>query len=100
MNFKQHRVSNNLTQEQVAQDVGVQRTTVAMWESGKSRPRAELLPKLAKLFGCHIFEHYYTAETGGFQLFACYPDADGTAGYARTAGRWTSCCAAISTRRT
>ena len=47
MNFKQHRVSNNLTQEQVAQDVGVQRTTVAMWESGKSRPRAELLPKLA-----------------------------------------------------
>ena len=48
MNFKQHRVSNNLTQEQVAQDVGVQRTTVAMWESGKSRPRAELLPKLAK----------------------------------------------------
>ena len=52
MNFKQHRVSNNLTQEQVAQDVGVQRTTVAMWESGKSRPRAELLPKLAKLFGC------------------------------------------------
>lgn len=51
MNFKQHRVSNNLTQEQVAQDVGVQRTTVAMWESGKSRPRAELLPKLAKLFG-------------------------------------------------
>lgn len=49
MNFKQHRVSNNLTQEQVAQDVGVQRTTVAMWESGKSRPRAELLPKLASL---------------------------------------------------
>ena len=56
MNFKQHRVSNNLTQEQVAQDVGVQRTTVAKWESGKSRPRAELLPKLAKLFGCSIEE--------------------------------------------
>ena len=56
MNFKQHRVSNNLTQEQVAQDVGVQRTTGAMWESGQSRPRAELLPKLAKLFGCSIEE--------------------------------------------
>ena len=40
----------------MAQDVGVQRTTVAMWESGKSRPRAELLPKLAKLFGCSIEE--------------------------------------------
>ena len=64
MNFKQHRVSNNLTQEQVAQDVGVQRTTVAMWESGKSRPRAELLPKLAKLFGCSIEEAARSGRAG------------------------------------
>lgn len=70
MNFKQHRVSNNLTQEQVAQDVGVQRTTVAMWESGKSRPRAELLPKLAKLFGWRLEaderrRHAYRREIRG-----------------------------------
>ena len=50
------REKKDMSQEQVAQDVGVQRTTVAMWESGKSRPRAELLPKLAKLFGCSIEE--------------------------------------------
>ncbi|MFR5180356.1 MAG: helix-turn-helix transcriptional regulator [Ruthenibacterium lactatiformans] len=39
----------------VALEIGVERS-VAKWESGKSRPRAELLPKLAKLFGCSIEE--------------------------------------------
>ncbi|MBD5101465.1 MAG: helix-turn-helix transcriptional regulator [Subdoligranulum sp.] len=51
-----------MTQEQVAQDMNVRRTTVAMWESGKSKPRAELLPKLARLFKCSIEE---LLEDGG-----------------------------------
>lgn len=62
MNFRQFRLSNNMTQEQVAQDMNVRRTTVAMWESGKSKPRAELLPKLARLFKCSIEE---LLEDGG-----------------------------------
>lgn len=62
MNFRQFRLSNNLTQKQVAHDMNVQRTTVSMWESGKSKPRAELLPKLARLFKCSIEE---LLEDGG-----------------------------------
>lgn len=45
------REKKDMSQQAVALEIGVERSTVAKWESGKSRPRAELLPKLAKLFG-------------------------------------------------
>lgn len=54
MNFKAARVSKNMTQKQVAEAVGVKRSTVAMWEAGESFPRASLLIKLAKVFGCEV----------------------------------------------
>ena len=50
------REKKDMLQQAVALEIGVERSTVAKWESGKSRPRAELLPKLAKLFGCSIEE--------------------------------------------
>ena len=50
------REKKDMSQQAVALEIGVGRSTVAKWESGKSRPRAELLPKLAKLFGCSIEE--------------------------------------------
>lgn len=50
------REKKDMSQQAVALEIGVERSTVARWESGKSRPRAELLPKLAKLFGCSIEE--------------------------------------------
>ena len=56
MNVKIFRMSSNLTQEEVAKELGIQRSTVAMWETGKSVPRTELLPKLAELFGCTVDE--------------------------------------------
>ena len=50
------REKKDMSQQAVALEIGVERSTVAKWESGKSRPRAEMLPKLAKLFGCSIEE--------------------------------------------
>lgn len=50
------REKKDMSQQAVVLEIGVERSTVAKWESGKSRPRAELLPKLAKLFGCSIEE--------------------------------------------
>ena len=50
------REKKDMSQQAVALEIGVEGSTVAKWESGKSRPRAELLPKLAKLFGCSIEE--------------------------------------------
>ena len=41
------REKKDMSQQAVALEIGVERSTVAKWESGKSRPRAELLPKLA-----------------------------------------------------
>ncbi len=56
MNIKEKRVSKNLTQEVLGGRVGVTRSTVAMWETGKAIPSADKLPKLAEIFGCTIDE--------------------------------------------
>ena len=50
------RRSKNLTQQQLGDIMGVKRSTVAMWESGTSLPRADLLPKLANTLGCTVDE--------------------------------------------
>lgn len=56
MKIKELRESRRLTQSDLATSLNVGRTTVAMWEAGGSLPRAELLPKIAKLFGCTVDE--------------------------------------------
>lgn len=50
------RKSKKLTQEQLARELGVRRSTVAMWENGSSQPRTALLPKLADILGCTVDE--------------------------------------------
>ena len=54
MSFKEKRVSVNLTQAQVAEQVGVKRSTVAMWETGESKPRANTLVQLAGIYKCTV----------------------------------------------
>lgn len=56
MDFKKARESAGLTQQAAADLFGVKRTTVAMWETGKSLPRAELLPLIARTYDCEISE--------------------------------------------
>ncbi len=56
MKIKTLRESKNLTQMDVAEALQVSRTTVAMWETNKSVPRAQLLPRLAQLFSCTVDE--------------------------------------------
>lgn len=58
MRIKELRMSANLTQEQLANVLGVNRSAVAMWESGEALPRADKLPELAKILGCTIDELY------------------------------------------
>ena len=52
------RVHAGLSQLDVACALGVQQSTVAMWESGENMPRAALLPQIAKLYGCMIDDLY------------------------------------------
>lgn len=54
MNIDIKRVNAGLSQERLANLLKVDRSTVAKWETGKSMPRAELLPKIAKILGCTV----------------------------------------------
>lgn len=54
MNIKEYRMSKNMTQSDLADAVGVKRSTVAMWEIGKSVPRTSKLPVVARVLGISI----------------------------------------------
>jgi len=56
MGIRLAREKMNLTQAQVAEALGIQQSAVAQWESGETKPRADKLLALAKLFGCTIDE--------------------------------------------
>lgn len=50
LNVKELRMSKGLTQEQLASECGVQRTTITMIEIGENKPSVELAKKLGKIF--------------------------------------------------
>ena len=56
MNLKKLRTKAGLLQSDIAKALGVDRSTVAKWETGIGMPRASQLPKLAKTLGCSISE--------------------------------------------
>ncbi len=49
--LKQHRLDCKMTQEFIAETLGVSRQAVSKWESGASDPSTTNLMALAKLFG-------------------------------------------------
>ena len=63
--IKQYRERANLTQEQLAAEMKVGRTTVSMWESGDSLPRADKLPELAPILGCTVDDFFQDYEQEG-----------------------------------
>lgn len=48
------RESAGLTQEELARAVGVDRVTVANWESGKTEPKLSKARKIAELCGAKL----------------------------------------------
>ena len=52
--LREHRLKANLTQAQVAEKLGVQPSTVTMWETGKREPNINMLRRLSELFGCSV----------------------------------------------
>jgi len=57
-NFKRFRKCAGLKQVDAAARLAVAQSTISMWETGESLPRAELLPKIAALYGCTIDDLY------------------------------------------
>ncbi len=58
MGFLQMRKAAGLTQALAAKIIGVTEASVCMWETGKTLPRAALLPKVAEAYGCSIEDLY------------------------------------------
>lgn len=54
MNIRKLRENRQLKQDELAKEMLVNKTTVCKWETGKSQPRADMLPKLARVLGCSI----------------------------------------------
>lgn len=54
MKVKDKRMSLNMTQDELAQKLNIQRSTVSMWETGEAMPRADKLPELARILQCDI----------------------------------------------
>ena len=54
--LKEHRLRCNMTQEFVAESLGVTRQAVSKWENGTSEPSTTKLCALAKLYGVDATE--------------------------------------------
>lgn len=48
------RKAAGMTQVAFAAAIGIDRSTVAKWETGKAYPRADMLPDIAMALGCTI----------------------------------------------
>ena len=47
-----------MKQSELANKIGVDRSTVAKWEIGEANPRVSILPALANALGCKIDDFF------------------------------------------
>ncbi len=50
------RKQQNMTQDELAEKLGIGRTTVAMWELGESMPKSKTLRLLSEILNCTVDE--------------------------------------------
>lgn len=60
--IKVRRSLLGLTQDEIASKLSISRTTISMWETGETMPRADKLPELAKILNCTI-DSLFKTET-------------------------------------
>jgi len=64
--IEKHRAGIGITQEKMAQDLGVSQGAVAQWESGKRNPPLKKAKEIADYFGTTIdvifFDNGYNIE--------------------------------------
>lgn len=58
LRIKELRQKAGLTQQELAEAVGVNRPALAMWEIGKSWPSAQILPEIAAALKCSVEDLY------------------------------------------
>ena len=62
IDLKKLRTEKGLTQEQLANESGVQRTTITMIELGENKPSIELAKKLGEIFNIPWYDFFEDAE--------------------------------------
>ena len=62
-NLKQLRLSKNLTQENVAEKIGVTRQAISSYESGRTQPSVDLLMRFAEIYDTDLEEILYGKRT-------------------------------------
>lgn len=68
-NLKRLRLEKKLTQEQLANILGVSVQSVSRWECGNSLPDVMLLPDIARLYGVTI-DDLYRSDAKGYSSYA------------------------------
>lgn len=63
INIKRIRLERNLTQEEIANHIGVSAQSVSKWERGEGYPDIELLPSLANYLGISVDELLGVSES-------------------------------------
>ena len=54
--IKEYRERHKLSQEELARKLGLDRSSVAKWESGRNKPRLNHLLDMTKIFNCSLDE--------------------------------------------
>ena len=68
-NLKKLRLQKKLTQEQVADILGVGSQTISRWECNTTYPDVMLLPEIAKLY-CVTVDDLFKAESSAYENYA------------------------------
>lgn len=63
--LEQLRKDKGLSQAELAKELGVDQSTVCLWEKEKTFPRVEVAIRLAEALGCTLEEIYRTKRTCG-----------------------------------
>ena len=56
LNISIIRKEKGLSQSDLAKELGVTQSAVAIWEAGEAMPRADKLLQIAKILGCTVDE--------------------------------------------
>lgn len=68
-NLKRLRVSRNMKQEELAEQMNVTRQTVSGWETGRRQPDLDTLKKLAVVLDADIHEFIYGEKPGEYRKY-------------------------------
>ena len=53
---REYRLRENITQDELARRLGVDRSNIAKWEAGVHKPHADMLVRLSNVMQCSLDE--------------------------------------------